>query len=94
MQEGKVMAQLYQGPVRPTDNEDKFRKTGITEAVKEDKKTKKTRAKSDLLKRITSKEIFKKSKQATYNVAPPADYSRSSFFNNQYEKEKNLLTWK
>jgi hypothetical protein len=47
-----------------------------------------------LSKKLTSRRLIKSGPRATYQTQAPADYSRSSFFNNQYEKEKNLLTWK
>jgi len=44
--------------------------------------------------KIVVKEILKKSPKATYVIGQSPEYERSSYFNKEYEKEKNLLTWK
>jgi len=46
-----------------------------------------------LKKTITSKKLLKKQPRETYKIEAPAEYSRSSFFNKEYEREKNIIKW-
>ena len=54
--------------------------------VKKEKETKKGK--------ISIKELLKKSPKATYQIPSDPDYQRSSFFNTEYEREKNIVSWK
>jgi hypothetical protein len=56
--------------------------------VKKDKEVKTNKGK------INIKSLLKKSPKATYQIPTDPDYQRSSFFNTEYEKEKNIVSWK